>query len=92
MNDSTDSTARRLGIPASAKHVLVFTESSHWDTNWLKTSEEYFETRIEHIFAHVLRELEKDPRRIYCIESIFFHSSRASTFTPCILPCSASFS
>ena len=64
--------SRRLGIPDDAKHVLLFTESSHWDTNWLQTSEEYFRSRIEPIFAHILTQLERDPRRVYCIESVFF--------------------
>ena len=37
----------RLGIPADARRVLVFSESSHWDTNWLQTSEEYFRARLD---------------------------------------------
>ena len=32
----------RLGIPPEAKHVLVFGETSHWDPNWLHTTEEYY--------------------------------------------------
>ena len=55
-----------------AKRVLVFSESSHWDTNWLQTSEEYFRARLEPIFAKVMRALERDPERVYCIESVFF--------------------
>ena len=62
----------RLGIPADARRVLVFSESSHWDTNWLQTSEEYFRARLEPIFAKVMRALERDPERVYCIESVFF--------------------
>ncbi len=62
----------RLGIPEEARRVLVFSESSHWDTNWLQTSEEYFERRIEPIFASILAALEADPRRIYCVECVFF--------------------
>jgi Glycosyl hydrolases family 38 N-terminal domain/Alpha mannosidase middle domain len=62
----------RLGIPADAKRVLVFSESSHWDTNWLKTSDEYFDERLRPIFSAVLTALEQDPRRVYCIESVFF--------------------
>ena len=33
---------RRLRIPDGAARVLIFAESSHWDPNWLYTSEEYF--------------------------------------------------
>lgn len=34
-------TRRRLGIPDDARRVLVFTESSHWDPDWMLTSEQY---------------------------------------------------
>lgn len=63
---------QRLGIPVDAERVLVFCESSHWDTNWLETSEEYFKRRLEPIFTAVVRALERDPGRIYCVESVFF--------------------
>jgi hypothetical protein len=63
---------RKLGIPPDATHVLVFSESSHWDTNWLETSEGYFDKRLRPIFAGILGALEKDPHRVYCIESLFF--------------------
>jgi len=62
----------RLSIPLDAARVLVFTESSHWDTNWLRTSEEYFEQRLKPIFAGILEALERDPLRVYCVESVFF--------------------
>jgi hypothetical protein len=62
----------RLGVPTEARRVLVFSESSHWDTNWLQTSEEYFQRRLEPIFQKVMRALERDPERVYCIESVFF--------------------
>ncbi|UJR85683.1 hypothetical protein [Sandaracinus amylolyticus] len=63
---------RRLGIPDDARHVLVLGESSHWDPNWLFTSEEYYERRIERILDEVLRELVHEPRRVYSLEAIFF--------------------
>jgi hypothetical protein len=62
----------RLGVPFHARRVLVFCESSHWDTNWLKTSEEYFTSRVEPILLHVLHALEREPNRVYGIESLFF--------------------
>lgn len=62
----------RLGIPPDAQRVLVFTESSHWDTNWLESSEAYLRRRIEPIFSAILSELEADRRRVYSIESVFF--------------------
>ena len=62
----------RLGIPADAERVLLFAESSHWDTNWLETSEGYFRKRLEPIFAALLKQLARDEGRVYCIESVFF--------------------
>jgi hypothetical protein len=31
----------KLGIPLDASQVLVFGETSHWDPDWLHTTEEY---------------------------------------------------
>lgn len=61
-----------LGVPADAQRVLLFAESSHWDTNWLSTSEEYFHERVEPIFDAVLQALRDEPSRVYGIESVFF--------------------
>ena len=70
----SDETARRarLGIPAEAKRVLVFGETSHWDPNWLHTSEEYYDLCIPRILERVMLALEEEPRRIFSIESLFF--------------------
>ncbi|MEA2015751.1 MAG: hypothetical protein U9O59_03415 [Actinomycetota bacterium] len=62
----------RLGIPDDAKQVLVFSESSHWDPNWLLKSEEYFERFVRHNLNFAIEELIKEPKRIYSIECIFF--------------------
>lgn len=61
-----------LGIPTDAETVLVFGETSHWDPNWLLTSEEYFDRRIVPIFEEVLEALEAEPRRVFGIECLFF--------------------
>jgi hypothetical protein len=53
-----------LGIPEDAARVLVLSESSHWDTNWLQTSEEYFQARLVPIFGAIMAALEADPQRI----------------------------
>jgi hypothetical protein len=63
---------KRLGIPNDAEKVLIFGETSHWDPNWLFTSEEYYEKRIGRILQEVVEELEKEPRRYFSIESLFF--------------------
>jgi hypothetical protein len=62
----------RLGIPADARKVLVFSESSHWDPNWLFTSTEYYRLRIRKVLDEAVRECEAEPRRIFGIECIFF--------------------
>ena len=63
---------QRLGIPDEAERVIVFAESSHWDPNWLRTSVEYYERFVERNLDKALAELEREPRRIYSVESIFF--------------------
>ncbi len=70
MNEEQLRTA--LGIPTDAERVLLFAESSHWDTNWLETSEGYFHKRVEPILDAVLRVLREDSDRVYCVESLFF--------------------
>src|SRR5512136_3084135 len=63
---------RRLGVPADARRVLVFGETSHWDPNWLHTTEEYYRLCIPRILDRVLDALEAEPRRVFAIESLFF--------------------
>jgi len=63
---------RRLGIPDEASTVLVFGESSHWDPNWLFTSEQYYRLRIEPILDAVVAQLKREPRRVFAVECLFF--------------------
>ncbi len=63
---------RRLGIPPDAERVLVLGESSHWDPNWLFTSEQYYRRRIVPILDEVLDALEREPRRVFSVEGLFF--------------------
>lgn len=62
----------RLGIPGDAERVIVFAESSHWDPNWLLTSEEYFNRLVGKNLDLAIKELLRDPRRIYSVECVFF--------------------
>ncbi len=62
----------QLGIPPDAEKVIIFTESSHWDPNWLYTSEGYYKKFVQKNLDFVLKELEKEPRRIYSLENVFF--------------------
>jgi len=63
---------RSLGIPADAPHVLVFGESSHWDPDWLLTSEQYYDRFVRRNLDLAIEELLREPRRIYSIECVFF--------------------
>jgi len=63
---------KRLGIPRDARLVIVFSESSHWDPNWLLTSEEYYRLRIRRILDKAIRELQLEPRRVFSVECVFF--------------------
>ncbi|MBI5537253.1 MAG: hypothetical protein HY898_31315 [Deltaproteobacteria bacterium] len=62
----------RLGIPGAAEHVLIFAETSHWDPNWLHTSDEYFDLRVKHTLDAALGVLEAEPARVFSVECIFF--------------------
>jgi hypothetical protein len=63
---------RRLGIPDEAQKVLIFAESSHWDPNWMLTSEEYYTLYVRHNLNLAIEALLEEPRRIYSIECTFF--------------------
>ncbi len=62
----------RLGIPPQARRVLILAESSHWDPNWRKTSDEYFDRYVRGNLDRALSELALEPRRIYSVECVFF--------------------
>jgi len=63
---------KKLCIPAEAKQVLIFAESSHWDPNWLYTSDEYYRRFVEHNLDQALAALLAEPRRVSSVECVFF--------------------
>jgi len=67
-----DGLRTKLGIPLDAPQVLLLAESTHWDPNWLLTSEEYFRLRVRHTLDKAITELLHDPRRVYSLESAFY--------------------
>ena len=67
-----ESLRRSLGIPLDAERVLVFAESSHWDPDWLYTSEEYFDRFVRRNLDLAIDGLVQEPRRVYSIECVFF--------------------
>ena len=70
--DTEASLRARLGIPAGAKRVIVFAESSHWDPNWRLTSGDYFRRLVGPNLDKAVSELLREPRRVYSIECVFF--------------------
>jgi hypothetical protein len=61
-----------LGIPSDAQRVIIFAETSHWDPNWLYTSEEYYDRFIQKQLDLAIAGLLRDPRRVYSVECMFF--------------------
>jgi hypothetical protein len=61
-----------LGIPADAKHIILFAESSHWDPNWLYTSQEYYDRFVQKHLDLAISGLLREPRRVYSVECMFF--------------------
>lgn len=72
--DSTSemSCRQRLGVPADARQVMVVTESTHWDPNWLFTSTEYFRWRVRRCLDQAIDALVAEPRRVFSLECVFF--------------------
>jgi hypothetical protein len=72
--DKTEEMAlrERLGVPPDAKHVLIFSESSHWDPNWLWTSSDYFEKLVRPNLDQAIAALLREPRRVYSVECMYF--------------------
>ena len=62
----------RLGIPADAQRVIIFAETSHWDPNWLYTSQEYYDRFIQKQLDQAIAGLLREPSRIYSVECMFF--------------------
>ncbi len=62
----------KLGIPSDARQIILFSESSHWDPNWLQTSEEYYTNFIQSNLDQAINLLEKTPHRKYSVECVFF--------------------
>ena len=72
LSQRESSLRKQLGIPPDARQVLFFAESSHWDPNWLRTSQEYFGQLVGPGLEQVVAELHKDEQRVYSIECMFF--------------------
>ena len=67
-----DALRRRLGVPPDAAQVMIVTESTHWDPDWLCTSDEYFRFCVQPTLDRALDALTAEPRRIFSVECTFF--------------------
>ena len=67
-----DALRHRLGIPPDAPQVMVVTESTHWDPDWLCTSDEYFRFCVQPTLDLAIDALTAEPRRIFSVECAFF--------------------
>ncbi len=63
---------RKLEIPHDARRILIFAETSHWDPDWIYTSEEYYQRYVQRNLDLAVQELLNDPRRVYSVECVFF--------------------
>jgi hypothetical protein len=70
--ETTADLRERLGVPHDAPHVIVFAESSHWDPNWMWTSDDYFEKMVKPNLDQAIEALRTQPRRVYSVECMFF--------------------
>ena len=61
-----------LGIPLDAERVLVVSQSSHMDLNFLFTFDGYYENNIRHVIRRSLDLLDQHPRYRYSIAEIGF--------------------
>src|SRR5262245_62659091 len=48
-----------LGIPPDADRVLVLSQSSHLDWDWLKTFEDYYVGQVEGVFTKAVALMEQ---------------------------------
>lgn len=62
----------RLGVPASADEVVIVSETTHWDPDWLLRAGTYARWFVRPTLDAVLDALEAEPRRVFSLECVFF--------------------
>jgi hypothetical protein len=63
---------RSLGIPDDARTVVVYSQSSHLDINWLMTFQEYQDRIVDKVVDKALDLLDSDPRAVYSMAEMGF--------------------
>ncbi len=61
-----------LGIPADAKRVIVFYQSSHLDIDWQKTFDDYYSAFVGEIFSDARTVLDAQPRAFYGVAEMAY--------------------
>jgi len=61
-----------LGIPPEAERVVIFNQNAHWDLDWLKTFDDYYNIYVEKTITQALNILDRDPKYYYSISEIAF--------------------
>jgi Glycosyl hydrolases family 38 N-terminal domain/Alpha mannosidase middle domain len=64
----------RLGIPESAKRVVIFQQSAHLDIDWQHTFDEYYSMFVKDIFVEARQLLDAQPRAHYSITEMGYLS------------------
>jgi len=62
----------RLGVPDSAKQVLVFAQNAHLDIDWQKTFPDYYDSYVADIFGGAQQILLAQPRARYAIAEMAY--------------------
>ena len=62
----------KLGIPADAARVLVLSQSSHLDVDWVRTFDEYYQGQVRDIFDRAQAWLDAEPGAVYSIAEVAF--------------------
>ncbi len=70
---STESQIRTLlNIPASAKQVMIVSQSSHWDPDWQSTFDTYYTNNVDSIIKQALNMLDTYKGYYYSICEILY--------------------
>ncbi len=72
IRETEEALRSRLGVPADSTEVVVVAESSHWDPNWLLSSDRYYRSCVRPTLDRALDVLAAEPRRVFSLECLFF--------------------
>src|SRR5580658_8412680 len=62
----------RLGVPADARTVLVFSQTAHLDVDWQQTFDQYYQSYVDDIFTQAQQILKTQPRAFYSVAEMAY--------------------